>query len=128
MAWLEGVECMQEDGWVPNKTQWQTIREMIGSLKPEVIVEKVHEPAPAAVMHHPQPVHHGPIEIVDGPVPHSVMPQGAPPAARPGPPQRLVPSALAEGAPAAPGVPKATSTTKDQVLDTSDGQYQSEFM
>ena len=35
MAWLEGVESMQPEDWVPNAEQWKLIREMIGKLKIE---------------------------------------------------------------------------------------------
>lgn len=38
--WLEGVEEMQPDGWVPSETQWKRIREkinMIDESQPAVI-------------------------------------------------------------------------------------------
>lgn len=31
-AWLSGVEEMQEDGWVPNSTQWRRIRQKIDEV------------------------------------------------------------------------------------------------
>ena len=136
MAWLEGVECMQEDDWTPNDAQWKTIREMLAHLQPEVkTVEKTVEvntpvAAPAG--------YRGPIAEPGQPVAQLVDVNNAPvprqeSAFRPAPtnshqPQRLMPSALQEQAPVAPGVPAATSTKKDQILDTSDGNYQSEFM
>ena len=49
-AWLEGVEEMQEEGWHPTASQWQTIRakfDLIAEPKP---------PAPAPVAAGPMPV------------------------------------------------------------------------
>lgn len=33
--WLEGVEEMQEEGWVPNSTQWARIRDKIRCIAEE---------------------------------------------------------------------------------------------
>ncbi len=43
LSWLEGVESMQEDGWVPNQQQWGKIREMLNNVKPDV--KEVNKPA-----------------------------------------------------------------------------------
>lgn len=32
-SWLQGVEDMQENGWVPNAAQWNKIREKIDSIE-----------------------------------------------------------------------------------------------
>ena len=42
-AWLSGVEEMQDDGWIPNETQWELIRQRIGLIKAEEVeVKPVH--------------------------------------------------------------------------------------
>jgi len=41
-AWLEGIEEIQPDSWSPDATQWNMIRQKIGSIELEV-VEKVIE-------------------------------------------------------------------------------------
>ena len=43
LAWLEGVESMQEDNWVPSATQWKTIREKLNTVKPDVAAVKAVE-------------------------------------------------------------------------------------
>lgn len=62
LSWLEGVESMQEENWVPNHQQWKTIREMLNNVKPDV--KEVNKPAaqqkdaPVAQMVQPQvPMH-----------------------------------------------------------------------
>jgi len=45
LSWLEGVESMQEDDWVPTASQWKTIREMLSNVKPE----EVEVPTPANI-------------------------------------------------------------------------------
>jgi len=123
MSWLEGVECMQPDDWTPTPDQWKMIRETIGNLKPEVIEKPIADPslrAEAALpaMHQASPVmHQAPLASA-----FERMPQQKPTQ------QRLMPSALRELPPAAPGVPAATVKRKDQVLDTSNGDYTSEFV
>lgn len=132
MSWLEGVECMQTEDWVPNKTQWKTIRKMVGNLKPEVIERTVnsnsntqknvpnenvvsYQNSPNVQMP-PQPILQQPSQSAFDPIPQSNVPQ------------QLVPSNLKEVPAAAPGVPPATTTSQNEVLDTSDGNYTSEFM
>ncbi len=46
LSWLEGVESMQEEDWVPNKIQWGKIREMLNHIKAE-------QPAPASTAKSP---------------------------------------------------------------------------
>jgi hypothetical protein len=46
LAWLEGVESMQEAGWTPSATQWQTIREKLNTVKPEVEIREVEAKQP----------------------------------------------------------------------------------
>ena len=130
MAWLEGVESMQKDDWAPDPDQWRTIREMIGNLKPEVKEVQVEAPPP------PQPV----AQFVNPPMQHQPMqqpmpaPQMAPPQSAFEPPQQHpqiqrapVPSGVS-GMGRGDGVPVANVTRKDEILDTSNGEYQSEFL
>lgn len=120
VAWLEGVECMQDENWTPSAAQWRTIRTALDNIKPDVVeVEvEVETPAPAGTARQP-----GPIQVIEPPTGFSQPPQPAP---RPMEPQRL-PAGMKQVAPAAPGVPAATTTRGDEVLDTSDGHYTSEF-
>ncbi len=40
LAWLEGVESMQEATWTPNNTQWKTIREKLNTVVPNVEIRE----------------------------------------------------------------------------------------
>jgi len=40
-SWLQGVEDMQENGWVPSATQWKKIREKIDSIEVTTIQNNV---------------------------------------------------------------------------------------
>lgn len=44
-AWLQGVEDMQDDGWVPSPAQWKKIRAKIDLIEEQVVV-KQHAPYP----------------------------------------------------------------------------------
>lgn len=44
--WLEGVEEMQADGWVPDARQWQRIRDKIDSIKEEQVSSPAFHYAP----------------------------------------------------------------------------------
>ena len=44
-AWLQGVEDMQEEGWVPSGAQWKKIRAKIDLIEEQVVV-KQHAPYP----------------------------------------------------------------------------------
>ena len=35
-SWLEGVEEMQEEDWVPSAAQWKTIRKKIDSIEKQL--------------------------------------------------------------------------------------------
>lgn len=125
MSWLEGVESMQEEDWAPTLDQWQTIRKLLDNLQPdvetEIVKEQIATPV-ATVMQAPM----GQPQMGMAPVQSAF--EAPAPVPAPVIPQRLKPSALQEAPPVAPGVPAATVTKKDQVLDTSDGNYESEFM
>lgn len=62
LSWLEGVESMQEENWIPNQQQWKTIREMLNNVKPDV--KEVNKPAAQ--------------QKQDVPVAQVVSPQGMP--------------------------------------------------
>lgn len=46
LAWLEGVESMQSDAWVPDEHQWKTIRDMLNNVKPDRV--EVNKPVKVA--------------------------------------------------------------------------------
>jgi|694.fasta_scaffold00062_113 hypothetical protein len=60
-SWISGIEDMQEDGWVPNKVQWDKIKSKINLLSESVDAEpsEINEPQkyyqPAPQMPWPQP-------------------------------------------------------------------------
>lgn len=53
LAWLEGVESMQEDNWAPTGVQWKTIREKLNSVKPEVEIREVEAKQPQVAVNTP---------------------------------------------------------------------------
>ena len=121
MAWLEGVESMQDADWVPNDSQWKTIREMLDNIKiePQIITKEV------PVQQAPAPMYYPPIETLPAPAVNTPPPQ--PPATstfEPSPQKRQMPSGITGKG----GVPAANSTKRSEVLDTSDGNYTSEFL
>jgi len=73
LAWLEGVESMQEENWTPSPTQWKTIREKLNTVKPDVEVKEVKvETAAAAPM---TPMAPGPSRSAFEPMPqHNPVP------------------------------------------------------
>jgi hypothetical protein len=59
-AWLSGVEEMQPDEWIPNKTQWELIREKIDSIIVEEVIQTVTQQIPSGMInrqveYQPQP-------------------------------------------------------------------------
>ena len=111
LSWLEGVESMQSKDWTPNTEQWRTIREMIGNLKPEIKEVKVNVP--------------GPVQYVEQPPPAYTPPMHPPQSAfEPHPQVQHMPMHEGRG----DGVPIANTTKQTEILDTSNGEYQSEFL
>ena len=67
LAWLEGVESMQEPGWTPNSTQWKTIRAKLNTVKPDVEVKEVKVESPAQHMAPHQPAFAGHASAFEAP-------------------------------------------------------------
>lgn len=109
--WLEGVEEMQEEGWVPNPTQWKRIREKLNSVieneQPSVDKQEQYVGVKTKVRNNQQQSTMAPIANV----PSALVPPNLPP----GPP----PSALF-GSP--DGLQARTPS-----IDTTDGNYKSAF-
>ena len=124
MAWLEGVESMQPEEWVPNAEQWKLIREMLDKLKiePKVITKEVQVQVPNAATI--LPAAPAPAQVMMPAAP-AIMPTETTSAFEAAPPSRPMPSGMTGGR---NGVPNATSSKKGEVLDTSDGNYTSEFV
>lgn len=82
--WLEGVEEMQDDEWVPSSTQWKRIREKIDTIKDDqVVVESVSVSStvpqyatPALWDLPPQPSYNMPMNVA--PPSHNIFQGGAP--------------------------------------------------
>jgi hypothetical protein len=114
LSWLEGVESMQEDGWVPNKIQWGKIREMLNHIKPEQTVPASKTTAAAQQPISPpgQPVAR--ILNAQG-VPESAFAPAPIPAPRaPQPPPRKIPS----------GVPNE----RESILNPGEAHPDNEFL
>lgn len=115
LSWLEGVESMQEDNWVPNATQWKKIREMLNHIKAEEVVEQpkqVRQPASNQISAPGQPVAR--ILNAQG-VPESAFaPAPVPTPIQPRPPQRKIPS----------GVP----SDQESMLNPGDEHPDNEFL
>lgn len=109
--WLQGVEEMQDEGWVPSNAQWAKIRQKIDSISdtqaqeppPIRMASPGFLPAPAPVATPTGPV------IPAGP---SSLGGGRPPAASP-----LTSGLLAQ-----------QGKTKTPDIDTSSGTYESGFV
>ncbi len=41
LAWLEGVESMQDPNWTPSPSQWKTIREKLNTVIPNVEIREI---------------------------------------------------------------------------------------
>lgn len=97
LSWLEGVESMQEEGWTPNPQQWQTIREKLDTVKPDVQVKEVEvQPTTPDV-----PVPQGPIGQFVQPPSAFEPPRQPPPRLQLSAHNRSVNPPAAEGVPAA---------------------------
>lgn len=121
-AWLTGVEEMQEDGWVPNETQWQLIRERIDKISIDDEVEqKLNQTAPSpSARPTSQPANTGsgnaPVEIPQ--VPSAFDRAGAA--------GNFVPADGGQPKIQHATDPKKTVTTPE--IDTSQGDYKSGFL
>ena len=74
LAWLEGVESMQEENWTPTAIQWKTIREKLNTVKPDVEIREVKTEAPAAPAPFAQPPMTFPPSAFEAPSPRPPMP------------------------------------------------------
>jgi hypothetical protein len=63
-SWISGIEDMQEDDWVPNKTQWDKIKAKIELLSDDIVETTVDHATPAYPQYQ-QPVqqYHQPMPI-----------------------------------------------------------------
>lgn len=113
LSWLEGVESMQEENWVPNGDQWNKIREMLNHIKPEEV-----EMVPKA-----RPVQQ-PVMPATGPVARIIDSNGVPehsafqPAPQPRPAPRRLPSGVTQGVP----------TDKESILNPGESHAENEFL
>jgi len=101
-AWLEGIEEMQEDGWTPSAEQWNTIRDRVNHIVPDVtekIVEKTVAAPTARVTPAPQI-----------------------------PARTSAPSILQDLTPNAPKPQMVDGRIKTPDIDTTDGEYKSGFV
>lgn len=129
--WLEGVEAMMDDDWLPNATQWKRIREKIRLLEAEVPPPPViyREMAPG-MMAATQPAPIAP--NADGTV---VVPAGAGGLGSMNiDPRSFPPPTMPAGAPGAPNNPvfgnpdDKTKAARTPTIDTSGGKkFQSTF-
>lgn len=122
MSWLEGVEAMQGSDWAPDSNQWKAIREMLNNVIPDEYEVQVQAPQPIAapVAQWVQPPQgYQPVDNSNGQQP--LPPQAPNESALEPPPRRQVPSGFKQP-------PKVRTTKKDEMIDTSDGGYESEYL
>ena len=106
-AWLEGVEELQDANWSPNRSQWLKIRARIDNIMDDYPEEEQFQP-------NVQYTRSAPIEIRSslGDIPQQ---------------QIAAPVAPIIPAPQAPVIPAPSLPATPEILDTSDGEYQSGF-
>ena len=121
-SWLEGVEDMQEEGWVPDERQWRKIRQKI-----DLVIEST-PPTAHSVVYPPQRMPQQSVSSI--PVEMEQELEMAPP---PGPsaldgmkrPASPAPTIkMDDGAPIARDL-KTPAPAKN--IDTSNGNYKSSF-
>lgn len=120
-AWLSGVEEMQEDGWVPNSTQWELIRERIDKIKIDD-VQDLGQVTPPQSTQRPS----GPAIMNNQPDPGLEIPQVPSTFDRAGAAGNFVPNETNQ-----PKIPHAVDPKKPVTtpeIDTSNGDYKSGFL
>lgn len=124
LSWLEGVESMQSEDWVPDAHQWKTIREMLNNVKPDV--KEVNKPVTSTQQSQGQ----GVARMVPGgqPTPPPVQPPMIPPAASGFDAPPVSPQRQPQVAPRPSGVPAVPSGPKGNILDTGDQHNSDEFI
>ena len=106
-AWLEGVEELQPEGWSPSKEQWVLIRAKINAItEPAPVIQQGAAPRPMAV-NSPQQV-----------------PGFVPPPVTGGVP---VGNVTTNQAPAPASATPRDKRGKTSDIDTTNGQYNSDF-
>lgn len=112
--WLQGVEEMQQDGWIPDARQWAKIREKIDQI--DDTAPSSYTPAPPNNwVASPQQPQYRAIPDVD---------------AVELPPTFQIPPSTGYGAPPPGALPLATrdgASVQTPNIDTSSGQYRSTF-
>lgn len=124
MSWLEGVEAMQGNEWAPEPSQWKAIREMLDNVVPDKVEVQIQPPQVV------QPPNEWNVPTMWAPNPQQpdvqtnntqpVVPQDS--AFDKQPPKRQVPSGMNKP------TPKVRSTKKEEMIDTSNGNYESDYL
>ena len=111
--WLEGVEEMQEEGWVPDAKQWARIRTKINSIEDAPLPKRTEAQVPQYNTYNPNEV--APSGYIPEPfqIPTTVLANPA--------------SGGLPGMGNAPAFPGGLVTTKTPDIDTSVGGYVSKF-
>lgn len=110
-AWLQGVEDMFEEDWVPNANQWKKIRQKIELLTEQAPQIQVQQPFPQPF---PQPAPQFP--TFNTPITLPVQPFS------PGPATDTPPRPFRPAAP-----PSMLETKPSESLIDNNGKYQSSF-
>lgn len=113
-CWLEGVEEMQDEAWVPSPTQWKRIRDKLNTIDDT----PPPAPAPVAVQHTLPTVWRSP--EVEAPI--QIAPSAMVGLPVPRAPAQHTPLTGPFANPDVPQMPVRTPT-----IDTSNGNYQSTF-
>lgn len=120
LSWLEGVESMQEDNWVPTEQQWKKIREMLNNVKPDIVESKKTSTQSSTVPAGPVARF---IERPGGPViPQSTM--HVPPQSAFEQPKQSVP----QRPPVPSGIPQPPKGGKPNMLDPGELHGDDEFV
>lgn len=126
-AWLEGVEEMQGNDWIPDTSQWKKIREKINCIveeapKPQRSGQNVpqQQQRPSAPPPPPAPVHHND----NGVIPESSLDEVIPDAQQTYTP---MPSGTTIDLGSHAPIAKGQERVKTPDVDTSSGKYNSVF-
>lgn len=114
-SWLQGVEDMQADDWVPNSIQWKKIRQKINQIEEVEIPSRVAPQYTAPQQFVPPPSYPVPRPMAEMPV---MVP--------PGPSALEVPGGPRVSTFVPPQIPRLDNT-KTPDIDTSNGQYTTNF-
>ena len=124
-AWLEGIEEIQPDDWCPDVTQWQMIRDKIGSIiepSPPVVLQQRQQTIPPVVS-----------QLIPAtgqyPVSSFIDETGQPNKEMPGTTLDMTPAAKAALGGKLPSEMAGDTTHRSITpeIDTADGNYESNF-